>query len=293
MRIGIDLGGTKIEGVVIEGDKTAPKIIDRQRILTEADHGYKHIISRVAALYDSLSPSAPNAPIGVGMPGSVTRAGRVKNSNTVCLNGTAFRPELVERLKREVTFANDANCFTLAEALLGAAKGFDTVFGIIMGTGVGGGLVLNGVLREGPQSICGEWGHMTLDPTSEIECYCGKNGCVELYLSGPRIEEQYRLLGGGEADLSTIVKRCALQEDAAKRCIEDMLDRFGRSVADIINLLDPDIIVLGGGVSNVDSLYNKGYERIERYIFSDELTTKVVRNQLGDSAGVLGAALLV
>jgi fructokinase len=294
-RIGIDLGGTKIEGVIVSGLRGAPTVVARRRIPTEAAAGYAHLVEHIAAFIEELAAEAgPGAPIGVGMPGSVTRAGLVKNSNTVCMNGRPFRADLARRLGRAPAFANDANCFALAEALQGAAAGRGLVFGAILGTGVGGGLVIDGAVREGPQSICGEWGHSILFPDRGRRCYCGQIGCVETYLAGPWIERHYAELGGAPgAKLPEIVARRGGGEAAAARCVDEWLDAFGRAFANLINVLDPDAIVLGGGVSNADLLYTEGRERVARYLFSDELLTPILRHSLGDSAGVFGAALLV
>jgi fructokinase len=293
-RIGIDLGGSKIEGVVVCGPHEATRIVERERIPTEAIAGYEHILERVAGLVKRLDDRIDEkAPIGVGMPGSVTAGGMVKNSNTICLNGTRFREDLERRVGRDITFANDANCFALAEATLGAGVGYDMVFGVIMGTGTGGGLVIGGVMREGPQSICGEWGHMTLWPMSDRRCYCGRKGCVETYLAGPWIERDYVRMGGAEIRLPDIIERRKGGDPVAQRCIETWLDAYGRAMANAINILDPDVVVLGGGVSNADCLYDEGTARVAEHIFSNELTTPILRHRIGDSAGVIGAALLV
>jgi fructokinase len=292
-RIGIDLGGTKIEGVVIEGSSRTPVEVVRERIPTAAEQGYEHILAQVADLARKLEADAgPDASLGVGMPGSVTAAGRVKNSNTVCLNGTAFRSELSERLGRQVLFANDANCFALAEARLGAGRGHRMVFGVILGTGVGGGLVIDGRAREGPQSICGEWGHMVLRPGSDRACYCGQQGCVETHLAGPWVERDFAARAHERLLLPDILERRAEGDTAATACIDAWLDDFGRALANLINALDPDAIVLGGGVSRADCLYEEGRTKVAEYLFSDELLTPILRHELGDSAGVLGAALL-
>jgi fructokinase len=265
----------------------------RRRIPTEADRGYEHIVERVVSLAQELEESAgPAAPLGIGMPGSVTREGRVKNSNTVCLNGTLFRREIVERLGRRVAFANDANCFALAEARLGAGRGHRMVFGVILGTGVGGGLVIDGRAREGPQSICGEWGHLVLRPESDRVCYCGVRGCVETHLAGPWVERDYRERGGDDLRLDEIIARRGRGEDRAAECIARWLEDYGRAMANLINVLDPDVVVLGGGVSRSDCLYDEGRAEVARFLFSDELLTPILRHELGDSAGVLGAALL-
>jgi fructokinase len=294
-RIGVDFGGTKIEGIILAGSRVSPEIVARRRIPTEASAGYASVLERTAAFVEGLLAEAGDgATVGVGMPGSVTRAGRVKNSNTVCLNGTPFRADLSRRLGRPLAFANDANCFALAEATMGAGRGHRLVFGAILGTGVGGGLVVGGEAREGPQSICGEWGHTILFPDSDRRCYCGQPGCVETYLAGPWIERHYRELGGAEgARLPEIVARRDQGDAAAARCVAAWMDAYGRAMANLINVLDPDAVVLGGGVSNAAPLYTEGREAVSRYLFSDELMTPILKHELGDSAGVFGAALLV
>jgi fructokinase len=294
-RIGIDFGGTKIEGVVVTGPRNALEVRERRRIPTEAAEGYARVLERTAAFIEELTQAAGrDAPVGIGMPGSVTRAGLGKNSNTVCLNGMPFRSDLARRLGSAPVFANDANCFALAEALMGAARGSGLVFGAILGTGVGGGIVFDGAVREGPQSICGEWGHMVLFPDGGRRCYCGQIGCVETYLAGPWVERHYRELGGSpEARLPEILARRGRGEEEAVRCVDAWLDAYGRAMANLVNVLDPDAVVLGGGVSNAEILYTEGRERVARHLFSDELLTPILRHALGDSAGVFGAALLV
>jgi len=294
-RIGIDFGGTKIEGVVVTGPREALALEERRRIRTEADGGYAHVLERTAAFIVELERTAgAGAPVGIGMPGSVTRKGLAKNSNTVCMNGMPFRADLVRRLGRAPVFANDANCFALAEATMGAAAGRRLVFGAIMGTGVGGGIVIDGTAREGPQSICGEWGHTILFPDGGRRCYCGRTGCVETYLAGPWIERHHHELGGAPGTKLPEILACRSRgEQAAARCVDTWLDAYGRAMANLINVLDPDVVVLGGGVSNTEVLYTEGRDRVARYLFSDELLTPILRHALGDSAGVFGAALLV
>ncbi len=292
-RIGIDLGGTKIEGALLSEPFDIPRVEHRHRVPTGAHLGHDHIVQQVLKMIRDLEQVAGGpVPVGMGMPGSLTSVGRVKNSNTVCLNGTFFRQDLVKEFGGEIVFANDANCFALAEARFGAGRGGEVVAGLIMGTGTGGGVVINGKVRQGPQSICGEWGHTVLRPSSERSCYCGKHGCVETYLAGPWIELDYRRRGGEQLPLAEILNRRGTDQ-AAATCVDRWLDSFGLALANLINILDPDIVVLGGGVSNSSCLYDEGRARAERYIFSDELTTPILRHELGDSSGVLGAALLV
>ena len=288
--IGIDLGGTKIEGVVL-GDDLVP--LERRRVPTERERGYEHIIERVAGLVEALRATAPGSDVvGIGTPGSLSaRDGTLKNSNTVCLNGRSLHADLERRLGLRVLLENDANCFALAEARAGAGQGHAMVFGVILGTGVGGGLVHDGRLWSGPQHIAGEWGHHAIDPAGP-PCYCGQRGCVETLLSGPALEAAYRAAGGPPLAAAEIAARAATGERAARDVVDRYLDRFGRALANVIDVLDPDVVVLGGGVSGFDALYTCGRDAVARYVFNDELRTPIVRNQLGDSAGVIGAALL-
>lgn len=287
LRLGVDLGGTKTEAVILRVGSSSgePEVLARHRVPTERDQGYGHVLGRVVTVVEQVTRDAglrEPPPIGVGMPGSITRAGVVKNSNTTCLNGRPFRADLAARLGREIAFDNDANCFALAEATFGAGRGAEVVFGVIMGTGVGGGVVMRGRAWPGLSGIAGEWGHIALAPDTGRACYCGKRGCVETVLSGPSIERAYRERTGVARSLREISP-----DDAA---ID--LETFGRALAIVINVLDPGVIVLGGGVSNVESFYTHGREAVARWIFSDELVTPIVKHSLGDSAGVLGAAML-
>jgi predicted NBD/HSP70 family sugar kinase len=240
-------------------------------------------------------------PIGVGMPGGLRRRdGTIKNSNTTCLNGRPFRSDLIHVLGRDVRFDNDANCFALAETLMGAARGCQTgiVFGVILGTGVGGGVVVGGRVWGGLQGIAGEWGHHEVYglPSNQLSpalrtCYCGRAGCLETYASGPAVERDYAQRTGQLASLSEIAKRRSHDPNAGA-CIDQLLDALGRGLATVVNTLDPSMIVLGGGVSNLDLLYEEVANRVREHLFNDELLTPIVRHRLGDSAGVLGAALL-
>jgi fructokinase len=216
----------------------------------------------------------------------------MKNSNTLCLNGQPLREDLERRLGIEVRLENDANCFALAEALAGAGRGARLVFGVIMGTGVGGGIVWNGQVWTGPQHLGGEWGHHRIDPGGP-PCYCGQRGCVEAFIAGPAVERDYAAATGVQLGVPDIVARARTGEPASTEVFNRFLDRFGRSLANLVNILDPDVIVLGGGLSNIDELYTRGREAVRQYVFNDELRTPIVRNALGDSAGVIGAALLV
>jgi fructokinase len=296
--LGVDVGGTKIEAVVVRAPDGAatPEVVARLRVPTDRDRGYDHVVQTVASVIAEVARRAQLAtlpPIGVGMPGNVSRSGLVKNSNTTCLNGRPFRQDLARHVGAPISFANDANCFAVAEATWGAGRGARVVFGVILGTGVGGGVVLDGRGWDGAQGIAGEWGHVTLEPDTGPTCYCGRRGCVEQFLCGPAIERAYAARIGSEerTPLPTIVERAAVDE-AARATIADVVRRFGRAIATVINVLDPDVVVLGGGVSNASFLYDEGVAEIGRWVFNDELRTRVVKHAIGDSAGVLGAALL-
>jgi len=290
-RIGIDLGGTKIEGVVLDAEN---RPLFRQRLATESAQGYDHIIERIALIADACRRAAPEcATIGIGTPGAISsRDGTLKNSNTTCLNGRPLYEDLIERLGIPLVLENDANCFALAEAVAGAGRGAALVFGIILGTGVGGGIVYRGELWRGPQHLAGEWGHHAIDPAGP-SCYCGQRGCVETLIAGPAVEREYRHLTGVALATAEIVAAYRRGDAAATEVFLRFIDRFGRAVANLVDILDPEAIVLGGGLSNIDELYKLGHAAVARYVFNDELRTPIRRNQLGDSAGVIGAALLV
>ncbi len=290
-RIGIDLGGTKIEGVILDA---AGQEVFRKRIPTERDLGYHHILGRVKFLHDELRAAVPGQPttFGIGTPGAISpRTGLLKNSNTVCMNGQPVKADLEKILGRNIEIQNDANCFALAEAKLGAGRGKKLVFGVIMGTGCGGGIVHHGEVLTGAQGIAGEWGHMSVDPQGP-PCYCGQRGCVESYISGGGLENRYAEKFGVRRPLREVTAAYLAGEPAAVEFIQEFFNRFGRALANLINILDPDIIVIGGGVSNFDALYTEGVAAVRRQVFTDELQTPIVKHQLGDSAGVFGAALV-
>jgi fructokinase len=293
VRIGVDLGGTKTEAVVVQLGGDEPKVIAKKRVATERERGYEHIVEATRALVVDVAKDAGLSAlpdVGVGMPGSVSRRTGdelVKNSNTTVLNGKPFRADLARALAVNVRFANDANCFALAEATWGAARDARVAFGVIMGTGVGGGVVFDRKSWDGAQGIAGEWGHVVLDPVNGAACYCGKRGCVETYLSGPAIERAYRERTGKDARLPEIATA-----DDGRELIAERVDVFGRALAMVIDVLDPDVVVLGGGVSNLEIFYEEGPKAVARWVFNDVLETRIVKHALGDSAGVLGAALL-
>jgi len=290
-RIGIDLGGTKIEGVVLDA---GGRELFRRRFPTERERGYRHILNRLKSLHDELVATVPGQPttFGIGTPGAISpRTGLLKNSNTVCLNGQPVKADLEKLLGRQIEIQNDANCFALAEALLGAGQGKKLVFGVIMGTGCGGGIVHKGEVITGAQAIAGEWGHMSIDPHGPA-CYCGKKGCVETFISGGGLEQLYAGKFGVSKPLREVEREYFAGEPQAVAFMQEFFDRFGRALANLIDILDPDIVVLGGGVSNFQALYTEGVAAVRKYVFTDELQTPIVQHQLGDSAGVLGAALV-
>jgi fructokinase len=290
-RIGIDLGGTKIEGIVLDAQG---RELFRQRVDTEREKGYAHILDRLKSVHDELAAKISGAThtFGIGTPGVVSpRTGLLKNSNTVCMNGQPVKADLEKLLGRKIEIQNDANCFAMAEALLGAGKGKKLVFGVIMGTGCGGGLVHNGEVRTGPQGIAGEWGHMSIDPNGP-KCYCGQLGCVETFISGGGLEARYVEKFGVKRTLRDIEKDYYAGEANAVAFMKVFFAHFGRAVANLIDILDPDVVVLGGGVSKFDALYTEGIAEVQRFVFNDELETPIVKHQIGDSAGVIGAALI-
>ena len=308
LRIGVDLGGTKIEAVVARLHDDAPEVLVQRRVPTERDRGYEHVLAITAGLIADVAREAgldALPPIGVGMPGSVTTRASdgsrapeplVKNSNTTCLNGRPFRRELAERVGAPIAFANDANCFALAEAVYGAGKGARVVFGVILGTGVGGGVVVRdrsgrAEIWEGAQSIAGEWGHVSLDPEQGVPCYCGHRGCIETVLSGPAIERAYARRAGTPLRLPEIASRAGVDAHA-RATLDEAVRTYGRALAIVVNTLDPDAIVLGGGVSNLEILYDAGRRAVAEAVFNDELVTRIEKHAIGDSAGVIGAVLL-
>ena len=296
---GIDLGGTKLEGVILGNTKGSPKVISRLRIPTEREKGYHHIINRIGHLVELLVEDSGLNPkrIGFGTPGAFDpQTQRMKNCNTTVLNGQTLGVDLEKALGVAVRLANDANCFAVAETLMGSVvkqlPNAQVVFGIIMGTGVGGGIVLNGKAWNGKQGIAGEWGHNFLD-VSGGPCYCGKTGCVETILSGPALEQWYTNKSGAVLALPAILERARKGKDTiASATQERLLHFFGKGMANVINILDPDAVVLGGGLGNIEELYTLGKERIKEYLFNPRLETVFLKPKLGDSAGVFGAALL-
>ena len=291
MRIGIDLGGTKTEGVVLDSGDAE---IVRRRYPTPIDGGYSAILDTMVSLVDELEEHA-GAPcrVGIGTPGALSRkTGRIKNSNTTCLIDQPLQADLSTLLKREIRMENDANCFALSEALDGAGQGQAIVFGMILGTGVGGGIVVNQQLLTGLQSITGEWGHNPLCPDGP-RCYCGRRGCIETFLSGPALVADYARRGGEPTTTAQTIAALAEDNDPlAQGVLSVFFNYFGQALATIINILDPHVVVIGGGLSGIDALYSRGREAAAPYVFNDEFATPIVSNINGDSAGVRGAAQL-
>ena len=291
LRIGIDLGGTKTEGIVMDVNG---QILLRERRPTPQSEGYYAILNNIQELALDLERRAGAAcTIGIGTPGAIsTRTGCLKNSNTTCLNGRPVKQDLERRLGREIRIANDANCFALSEAIDGAGAGHAVVFGVILGTGVGGGIVINGQPIDGAQHIAGEWGHNVLEADGP-PCYCGKRGCVETLLSGPGLARDFQKLGGNAMhNARAIVEHAAAGDAQAEAAMQRYLERFGRALSVVVNILDPDAIVLGGGLSNIARLYTEGREQLAKFVFNDELRTLLLPHVHGDSSGVRGAAQL-
>jgi fructokinase len=295
LRLGVDLGGTKIEGIVLDVDG-----VERCRERVPTPQGdYVATLDAVVALVSSLeSGVSQSCSVGIAMPGSVSRAtGLVKNSNSVCLNGQALHRELEGRLDRPLRFANDADCFALSEATDGAGRDAALVFGVIVGTGTGGGIVINRQLLSGPNGITGEWGHNPLPWPQPEElpgpaCYCGQHGCIETWLSGPGLARDHQQWYGGSQDARTIIQLAELGDANAALTMQRYANRMARALASVINIIDPDVIVLGGGLSNSKRLYNAVMSQWDKYVFSDRVDTRLVHARHGDASGVRGAAWL-
>ena len=291
---GIDLGGTKIEIAACDPASPAKPLL-RHRCETDSARGYDYIVSRICHLVAEAHAAGLPRPlrIGIGTPGATDPAsGSLKNSNTTCLNGRPLRDDLAAALGCEVVLANDANCFTLAESLWGAASGFPVVMGLILGTGVGGGICVDGKILHGLHGIAGEWGHNPI-PGEQTLCYCGRRGCVETVIAGPSLERFHREMGGPDWRLPQICERAAEADPIALRTLQRLREKFSTAIAAVINILDPHAIVIGGGVGNIPLLYEEETRaEIQRHLFNPVLKTKILPPALGDSAGVFGAALL-
>jgi fructokinase len=294
LRIGIDVGGTKIEVVAL--DEKGGELL-RRRVPTPADD-YEATLAAMAELVFSVERElGAQCSVGIGTPGALSRAtGRIKNSNSLTLNGQPLKQDIERLLAREVRTANDANCFALSEAVDGAGAGAPVVFGVILGTGVGGGISVRGRILEGVNAIAGEWGHNPLPGGEEgipvPVCKCRRLGCVEAYLAGPALERQYREQTGIAYAAPQIVAAGASGEAAAEACLKRYEARLARALAVVINIVDPDVIVLGGGMSNVERLYANVPRLWVPYVFSDRIDTRLEKNRHGDSSGVRGAAWL-
>ncbi|HEU5289419.1 MAG TPA: ROK family protein [Cyclobacteriaceae bacterium] len=296
---GIDLGGTKVEGAILKSAKQ-PDVLFRDRLPTEADKGYDHILNQIKRVVDKMVAHAGYRPsrIGFATPGTLDPSlGTMKNCNSTALNGKPLKADLEKLLGVKVAMANDANCFALAEANMGVVQesfpNAKVVFGVIMGTGVGGGVVVEGKVINGLQGIGGEWGHNFLDESGP-SCYCGKSGCVEGVLSGPNLEKYYESITGNRRPLKEIYLAALNNtDDASVKTMKRLTFFFGKAISVVVNILDPDVIVIGGGVGNIDLIYSEGLESLRKHVFNNRLETPVVKPKLGDSAGVFGAAFLV
>ena len=291
MRIGVDLGGTKIEVIALGDDG---EVLFRERVPTPRDDYAGTLDAMTGLVARAEEATGATGPVGIGVPGALSPAtGMLKNANSLWLNRMPLDRDLADRLGRPVRLQNDANCFALSEATDGAGAGARVVFGVIIGTGTGGGVVVDGRLLTGPNAIAGEWGHSPLPwPRDEerpgAECYCGQRGCIETWLSGPGFARDH---GGGLTAPEVAAAATALDPDALS-AVDRYADRLARSLATVINLLDPDVIVLGGGMSNLDALYDEVPSRWGEYVFSDRVDTRLAKNLHGDSSGVRGAAWL-
>ena len=287
-KIGIDLGGTKTEGILLDDNF---ETIERKRVKTNQEKGYSSILELIKNLVDDLRQETnQKTSIGICTPGALSRkSGLIKNSNTQCLIGKDLKTDLENIFKQNISIENDANCFALAESKLGAAQDFDTVFGVIMGTGVGGGLIINDQIHNGRTNIAGEWGHHCIRPEGN-SCYCGNRGCVETYLSGPALEKRWEHLSNKRQSLSEIIHNN--EDNSLQKWKTEFLENFGLALGNVIDILDPDVIVLGGGLSNIPFLYEEGKNLVYQKVFSDQIDTPILKNKLGDSAGVFGACII-
>ena len=296
MLLGIDLGGTKIEGIVLES-KEKPIEVIRHRVDTEEKKGYLQVVDNIKSLVEYIENKINHKfdKLGIGTPGTLDPAtGLLKNSNSQCLNGMPLKKDLSKTLDKTILIQNDANCFALAETLLGSVNDqyphAKNVFGIIIGTGVGGGVIINGKTVYGSQGIGGEWGHTIVTDNGD-ECYCGKRGCVETVISGRALQTYYKNISGRKLKFEEIY---ATKDNGkyAKETFERLITYFGKGLSNVVNIIDPEVIVLGGGLSNINELYTEGYNELKKYVFNPTFSTPILKPKLGDSAGVYGAALL-
>ncbi|HEY2864074.1 MAG TPA: ROK family protein [Casimicrobiaceae bacterium] len=295
IRLGIDLGGSKIEIVALAADGQERF---RRRVPTPQE-GYAPVLDAIAALVAAADAAVgERGSIGIGTPGSVSRAtGLLRGSNSICLNGQAIGPDLERCLGRKIRITNDANCFALSEATDGAGAGAETVFGVILGTGVGAGIVVRGRVLIGPNAIAGEWGHNPMpwpepDERPGPACFCGLSGCIEMFLSGPGLEREHLLGTGTSLGAREIAARAAAGDSSCEASLQHYERRLARALAHVINILDPDVVVLGGGLSNMSRLYDRVPRLWGDWVFSDRVDTRLVAHRHGDSSGVRGAAWL-
>jgi len=285
-KLGVDLGGTKTEAVLLDENFN---VIERKRIPTP-QNDYHQILNSISSLVLDISENVSDFSLGICTPGAISKkTGLIKNSNTQCLIGRSLKEDLENKLGKKISMENDANCFTMAESILGVAADYGLVFGVILGTGIGGGIVIDKKLHSGRTNIGGEWGHHTLHRNGN-SCHCGKTGCVETYISGPSLENQWIKLTGKSQSLPEILSN--IDNEIGKKWKYEFLENFGYGLANVIDILDPDVIVLGGGLSNIDFLYTEGKESVYSKVFSDLVDTPILKNKLGDSAGVFGACML-
>ena len=295
VRFGIDLGGTKTEIVALAPDG---RELLRRRVATPRDDYGATLDALARLVVDAERELGVRGTVGLGTPGSISRAtGLLRGSNSVCLNGQPIKRDLEQMLAREVRITNDANCFALSEATDGAGRDARVVFGAILGTGVGAGIVVDGRVLDGPNAIAGEWGHNPLPWPKDGErpgaaCFCGRSGCIETWLAGPGIERDHARMSGNPVSAQDIVARAAGADAACAATLERYEERLARALAHVINLLDPDVVVLGGGLSNIERLYANVPQRWGSWVFSDRVDTRLLRNMHGDSSGVRGAAWL-
>ncbi len=296
IKLGIDLGGTKIELIALNTKNN--KILYRKRVLTPQNN-YQDTLNAIATLIlEAESKLNLNCQVGIGMPGSISpKTGMVRNANSVWLNGMPLSRDLNKILKKNIVIENDANCFAISEAMDGAGKAYSKVFGVILGTGVGSGIVIDKKVLNGANGISGEWGHNPLPWQEENEikkrnCWCGKYNCIEKFISGPAIEKEFEDLFGKKMPLKNIVKNCTKNNSNCNFILNILINRIARCFASIINVLDPDVIIIGGGLSNIEQIYIEVPKIWNQWIFSDKISTKVKKAMYGDSSGVRGAAWL-
>lgn len=289
-KIGVDLGGTKTEAIILDQNDNE---FYRKRVPTKDKNEYRKLLAFVhKRIIETVNkvPQGADCTIGIGIPGSInTETQLVQNANTTCLIGNPFQKDLEKLLARKIGMENDANCFTLAESRFGAAKGYRFVFGVIMGTGCGGGICVNNRIIKGVHGIAGEWGHFSVDPAGN-KCYCGNSGCIETKISGSGVENAFYQTYNIRLKMHEIVRKARNKDTKCMAAFNRFLDDFGRCVGGLISILDPDAIVIGGGLSNIDELYTTGIDHVRNYAFHRKIQTPIVKNKMGDSAGVFGAA---